>query len=279
MNTPSLLAFGAWMFAVAICRAEIGIGDGRDEVLRQLGKPTSVAKRGDHEIFLYPKGGRIELLGGKVAHVKGPLPTPHSSPATTAGGPTLPPNGSVAEKTVAPASVPQTPPRKQIEPRPTSVTSDAYNPAIAANELAKHVEKMDTAWGAAPPKQEVHSPLDALPLFLTGLLLRFGFTVAALKLAFKYWEMDAFWTGILLIAGIDMVIHAIFELLGPASGGFTTLFAVENGLPVLVMIYTVHRFCFNKRIHNAVLTAVVVKVVATLLYIFAGIAMLNIIYS
>lgn len=91
--------------------------------------------------------------------------------------------------------------------------------------------------------------------------------------------MDAFWTGILSIAGIDMVLHAGFELLGPASGGFTTLMAVENGIPALVMIYTVNRFCFNKRIQNAVLTAVAVKVLVTLLYIFAGVAMLSILFN
>jgi hypothetical protein len=274
VKISAFFALGTLMFAAAVCRAEIGTGDARDEVLRQLGKPTSIAKRGGHEIFLYPKGGRIELVDGRVVDVKGPLPTAIVSAADPLAG------ASAADgKTVASPLHAQPPPAKQSLAHPTVTTSEDYNPAIAANELAKHVEKMDTAWGTALPKQERHSPLDSLPLFLTGLLIRFAFTIVALKLAFKYWEMDAFWTGILLISGIDMTLHAAFELLGPASDGFTTLFAIENGIPGVVMIYTIHRFCFNKRIHNAVLTAAAVKVVATLLYIFAGVAVLNIVYS
>jgi hypothetical protein len=110
-------------------------------------------------------------------------------------------------------------------------------------------------------------------------LLRFLFTIVALKLAFLYWEMDAFWKGILLIAGIDVALHASFELLGRATGGFTTMMAVENGIPGLVMIYTIHRFCFNKRIQNAVLTAAAVKLVVTLCYIFAAVSALDMIFD
>jgi hypothetical protein len=138
---------------------------------------------------------------------------------------------------------------------------------------------MDNGWGTAPPIPERRSPLDALPMFITGLLLRFTFTVFALKVAFQYWEMDAFWSGIFWISGIDLILHAIFELLGPASGGFTTLVAVENGIPGLVMIYTIYRFCFNKRIQNAVLTAAAVKFVVTMCYMFAGLAMLNLVFG
>lgn len=272
MTLRATLALGTALLSALPCGAAIGIGDSRDEVMRQLGKPTSIARRGEHEIFLYPKGGRIELVGGKVSDVKGPLPT-----SATAGSADAP-----APRTPSASEGPQTKssgahqPRSQEDAPPLE---NDYNPAIAANELAKHVEKMDTAWGASPPGSDVHSPLEAWPEFLTGLLLRFTFTIVALKLAFKYWEMDAFWMGVLLIAGVDLILHAIFELLGPASGGFTTLLAVENGVPGLVMIFTIHRFCFNKRIQHAVLTAAAVKVVATMLYIFAGVAMLNLAYG
>jgi len=253
--------------------AQVGIGETREEVLRQFGKPTSVARRGTHEIFLYPKGGRIELVDGKVADVKGALPAPIAVPAalSPAKTPPAPSTEKRSEPADAAASVAKTAATKPV--------SDDYNPAVGANELAKHVEKMDTAWGASPPKEPVHSPLESIGSFLTGLVLRFGFTILALKLAFKYWEMDAFWVGILSIAGIDLALHACFELLGPATGGFTTLAPVENGVPGLALIFTVNRFCFNKRIQNAVLTAAAVKTVVTMLYVFAGLAMLHAIYG
>ncbi|MGH7943862.1 MAG: hypothetical protein ACREH8_02010 [Opitutaceae bacterium] len=263
------------MLAAIFSRAEIGIGDSRDEVLRQTGKPTSRAKRGDHEIFLYPKGGRVELIGGKVVDVKGPLPTAPAQPVETSA-PATAQNATEVPAANRQEAVAPTPPESGP---PVMATRDEYNPAEAANELAKHVEKMDTAWGVAPARQEVHSPLDSLPAFLTGLLLRFLLTIFALKLACKYWEMDAFWSGIFMIAGIDMALHAMFELLGPASGGFTTLVAVENGVPGLVMIYTIYRFCFNKRIPNALITAASVKLVVTLCHLFLAVGAMNLIFG
>jgi hypothetical protein len=114
---------------------------------------------------------------------------------------------------------------------------------------------------------------------LLGLVLRFGITITALKLAFKYWEMDAFWKGTLAIAGIDLGLHATLQLLGPITGGLTTLTALENGIPGLVLIFTINRFCFNKRLPNAVATAAAVKVVVTIFYIFAGLALLNLAFG
>ena len=266
------------MLAALCSRAEIGIGDARDDVLRQHGKPTSIARRGDHEIFLYPKGGRVEIINGKVTDVKGPLPVvDFPSEKTAVPVAAEPVRNEISETPLAAL-------QRRIAPtKPESTANvaprDAFNPAAMSEELAKQVEKMDTAWGTTPPKLDQHSPLDSVPLFLSGLLLRFTFTIGALKLAFKYWEMDAFWTGIFLIAGIDLVLHAIFALLGPASGGFTTMVAVENGLPGLVMIFTIHRFCFNKRLQNAIVTAAAVKFVVTMCYMFAGMAALNLLYS
>jgi hypothetical protein len=273
VNIRRLSAFLLVLLGNLLAAAEIGIGDTRESVLAQLGKPTSIARRGEHEIFLYPKGGRIEFVGGKVTDVKGPLPAPMVAPTEPGPPATVEP----APATDAPPKVsPKNVPVKREAPQ---TTFEDYNPSVAANELAKHVEKMDTPWGMAPPKEEVHSPLDALPEFLTGLLIRFIFTLIALKLAFKYWEMDAFWKGTFMIAGIDLAIHAIAELLAPVTHGFTTMVGVENGIAGLVLIYTIHRFCFNKRIQNAVLTAAVVKLVVTLCYIFAGVGALNMIYG
>ena len=282
VNVRAAFAFCSMLVAI-VSGAEIGIGDAREEVLRQLGKPTSIARRGDHEILLYPKGGRVELVNGKVADVKGPLPVPALPTVALAPPPaSTTPTTDPATTTTTPVSPPlvnEPPTVTSSGPTPSAIPSADYNPAVAANELAKHVEKMDTAWGMAPPKVDDHSPFDSVPEFLTGLLLRFGFTVVALKLAFKYWEMDAFWKGVFIIAGIDLALHASFELLGQATNGLTTMVAVENGIPGLVMIYTIHRFCFNKRIQNAVVTAAAVKLVVTLFYIFAGVATLNVIYG
>src|SRR5688572_29072854 len=92
------------LLVAAHCRGEIGIGDAGDDVLRQLGKPTSIARRGDHEIFLYPKGGRIEFVNGKVADVKGPLPPPLAPSPTPAPNPAPVTEPAVTEPKAAPAA-------------------------------------------------------------------------------------------------------------------------------------------------------------------------------
>jgi hypothetical protein len=276
VNLRVVPAFCTLLLATVSVGAEIGIGDARDDVLRQLGKPTATARRGVHEILIYPKGGRVEILDGKVVDVKGPLPAP------------IPEVAGVTKVESTPAPVEPGPPAEPPTPKPTKSkspppanppTHEEYNPAAMAHELGNQIEKMNSPWGDAPPKPVHHGPLDSIPMFVTGLLVRFTFTVIALKLAFKFWEMDAFWTGILLISGIDMAVHATFQLLAEVSDGLTTVLAVESGVPGLVMIFTIHRFCFNKRIQNAIITAAAVKFVVTMCYIFASMALMNSVFA
>ncbi|MCX6956352.1 MAG: hypothetical protein NTV51_29815 [Verrucomicrobia bacterium] len=272
-----LAVFAALVFASHVS-ADIVVGDTREEVLRQLGFPASVAKRGNHEYFVYPKGGRVEFLDGKVSDFKGTLP-----PAAAAPAPAPAPAKEPAAPAAAPAPVKATPtpaaPPATKAPAPADAAPPVYDASAATAALSSHIEKMDTPWGAAPAPHREHSPLDSVPEFLLGLVIRFGLTVGALKLAFKYWEMDAFWKGIFAIAGIDLALHALLGLLGPATSGLTTMSAVENGIPGVVLIFTINRFCFNKRLQNAVATAAAVKVVVTLLYIFGALAMLNLAFG
>ena len=115
------------------------------------------------------------------------------------------------------------------------------------------------------------SALDLLIL----LVFHFILTLVALKLAFKYWEMDAFWSGTFAIAGIDTAVRGLMEWLDPITGGFTTLGHVDAAVAWGVMIVTIRRFCFNKRIQDAMLTASAVKVLVTILTIFGSVALLG----
>lgn len=277
------------LLAAAAAGLAVGVGDTREDVLRELGKPASAARRGDREILVYPKGGRVELAEGRVVDVKGPLPEPIAATAAPAAVPTTPPvtaappppsTPAVAVKSspttkAAPSTAnPATPPIRKDTAETDDEEADSINPAVAANALGDQVEKMNTAWGEKLEPEPSTAHVHGLSLML-GLIIRFGITVLALKVAFKYWEMDAFWKGIFVIAGIDAALHGLFELLGPATGGFTQMHAVESGVPGLVMIYTINRFCFNKRLQNAVVTAASVKVFATLCHVFAVVALLN----
>jgi hypothetical protein len=298
VNVPRFLAVLAALLGISSAFADVTVGDTRDEALRQHGYPRSNAKRGNREYFVYPNGGRIEFADGKVVDVKGPLPViapavppptaeeiaaaPKPDPASkgkpasvVVSSPTAP-APAVANPTKPAPPPPGTAPATPAPPGESAI-SDANSKSLAA--LSDHIDKMDTAWGEAPHMPKEHNPLDSIPAFLAGLVLRFALMIGALKLAFKFWEMDAFWKGVFAIAGIDVGLHAILELLGPVSGGLTTMSAVENGIPGIVLIFTINRFCFNKRIQNAVTTASAVKIVVSLIYIFAGIAMLGLAFG
>lgn len=74
-------------------------------------------------------------------------------------------------------------------------------------------------------------------------------------------------------------VGVVLKLLGPVTGGVTTMGGVESGVAGVVLIFTINRFCFNKRLHNAVTTAAAVKVVVTLCYVFGGVALLHLVYG
>jgi len=230
----------------------------------ELGKGKS-AKRGTHEILTFPNKVRIELDDGIVTDIKGYTPAAAAvattlAPAAAAGAPAAAPPASAQPPAKTPPGGNPAPKSPHLNP------AGGYSSAAAANALGDEVAKMDTAWGPRPP-DPIHKKSVSVLELAFALVVRFGLTLLALRVAFKYWEMDAFWTGTFAIAGIDAAFHGVLEALGPASGGFTTLGPVENGIPGLLMIFTIRHFCFNKRLQNAVLTASAVKVMMTLINI------------
>jgi hypothetical protein len=255
----AILAIFAAVFAASL-RGDIANGTKRAEVVAELGKPTSAARRGNREILLYPKGVRFELENDAVVDVKGYVPPPT-------------PTVALAAKTPV-AVAPKSDDDDLSELKPSAMAAgEEYNPAIAANALGDEVAKMNTAWGTREPEPKA-PPLDWL---LTGLgvLLHFGFTIFALFVAFKYWSMDALWTGTFAIAGIDAALHGILTVLGPYTGGLTTVGGVQASLPGVVMIFTIRHFCFNKNLQDAVLTAGVVKLVVMICGLFVSGALMN----
>jgi hypothetical protein len=259
------------VFSAGFAYADLLVGSKRADVIAELGKPTSAARRGAQEILLYPKGVRIELERDVVVDLKGYIPTATAgvaTPAVTSASPATPAAAPSANSAPAPK------PAK----KPAAHEDDDFNPAVAANALGDEVAKMDTAWGSSPPpmpQKKAPSPLE----LIVGMLLRFGITIMALRVAFKYWEMDAFWKGTFAIAGIDAVVHGSLTALSPMTGGFTTLGHVDEAIAWFVMIFTIQYFCFNKRIQNALLTAVFVNVLVSIWDIFISIALRNAIFG
>ncbi|HEY9155919.1 MAG TPA: hypothetical protein VIM69_12355, partial [Opitutaceae bacterium] len=126
------------------------------------------------------------------------------------------------------------------------------------------------------------SLFDATELPFAGkvMLLAFHFavTLMAVYFAFRIWNVDALTSGIIIIALIDTVLHGVFEALGPITSGLSTMSAVENGIPGVVMIFTVRHFSFGKKIPEAVRVAAAVKVVVFAVKLIATAALLDFVF-
>lgn len=144
--------------------------------------------------------------------------------------------------------------------------------------ISREIEQME-----ATKESDAHASDedDALNFgeLLVSLVLHFGITLLALRLAFKYWEMDALWPGVLAIAGIDLASYGVLELLGPLTSGLSQMDTLQSGIGTLIMIPAIQHFCFNKQLQNAVLTALAVKVIVQLCHIFLFVLLLNALFG
>ncbi|MEO7414597.1 MAG: hypothetical protein ABIZ81_14705 [Opitutaceae bacterium] len=259
LRNLAIVALWAAVF-VAFSHADIVNGSQRAEIIAELGKPTSTARLGGREILQY-KGARFELVNDAVVDIKGYVPAPA-------------PVGALPKPTPAVIEGPKVEEAEPLDAQLSALSAGTeVNPAIAANALGDEVAKMNTAWGTLPPVPE--KPAAGWLETAVIVLLHFGFTILALSIAFKYWEMDALWTGTLAIAAIDVVLYGLLIVLGPSTGGFTSMSGVQTSVPGVVMIFTVRHFCFNKNLQNALLTTAVVKLVVMICNLFFFIALLN----
>lgn len=253
----------------------VSLGATKAQVIEELGKPLSQASGGGREILSYPKGVRLVLVDGRVESAKGILLTGEETESAEAAKPPpkTPPPASAAEEPAETkeTETPASPPAQSPTPNHPNPTSSPTGKAPAA----KPTHTFDPAAYAEPEHEAKSSP--ALPFVGVALLLGFHFvaTVIALKLAFKFWNMDSLFTGLLAIAGIDLAVHIGLELLGPVTYNLSKMPAVENGLAGFVLIFTIRHFCFNKNIADAIQTAAVVKIAVTLLKLFGAMALLN----
>lgn len=254
----------------------VSLGATKAQVIEELGKPLSQASGGGREILSYPKGVRLTLIEGRVESAKGILLTGEETEApATKTAPKIAAPAPVAEESTETADTePSTTATPQLKsPAPKNPTNQSPG---AQSIPAKPPHTFDPA-AYAEQEREPPKSTPALPVVGVVLLLGFHFiaTLLALKLAFKFWNMDALFTGLLAIGGIDLGVHVVLELLGPVTYNLSKMPAVENGLAGFVLIFTIRHFCFNKNIADAIQTAAVVKIAVMLLKLFGAMALLN----
>jgi hypothetical protein len=207
----------------------------REQIIAELGKPLSVAKLGQREIMSYPNGVRLELADNRIVSAKGII---------------------LAESLAAPLVKPEAPAPAEKDKKPRAVEKAKAEPdfeqarARRQAEMEKAVEGMEASHDAAqhPPPPKAFD----FTRFALEAGLKFLLTVAALKLACKYWGAEVFWSGILSVSAADVVVRAGMGLAGTLLLGFPSLFYADEAAGALVMVILLKKLSINHSIAQAI---------------------------
>lgn len=222
----------------------------REQVIAELGKPTSVAKLGRREIMIYPGGVRLELEEGKVVAAKGIILTDAVAEiAQPAKAATRAPAAAAPKKE---KEEDDEPPLTEKERKQQAVENAAAEKEYSESQakMMKTVEGMEAdherGQHPAPPKKF------SVIGFILGMVLKFLLTVAALKLACKYWGAEVFWDVIFIVSGADALVSGGMNLMGELLLGFPTLFSADDLVGGIVMLFLLKKLSVNHAIGQAI---------------------------
>lgn len=238
------LMTGLWLGPDA---SAVEVGTARVNVLQELGEPASAIKRGDSEVFTYRNGVKIKFKDGRVTEVSGlkPAEPAPETPATT--------EAPAAAADQEPAEPKLT---KEQAAELERMEKEAYAAdAKARAQMEKALEDLENP----PPASPVAAAAESMMMFLAGLAMKWVLTIAALKLACKYWNSEVPWTGIMLVSSVDVVIRGVIEYIGYHVLELLTLFFFDEAVAALVMVVLLRKVSINQRLALAIEVVLTVK--------------------
>jgi hypothetical protein len=241
---------------LAVAGAVVRYDMGKDEVLKELGKPTSVLVRNGREILIYPNNVRIELAQDKVVSVKG-IDIIAAEQAEQ--------NAALAaeEKAKAEAQAREEAAREaaeqkaEAEAEAKAAKEFAAADAKARAEMEKTISAMETTPSA--PTLPGREPFD-LVNFLIGLGVKWVLMLAALKLTCKYWNADVDWSGLMLAAAVDTGIRAVVLGIGEGLLGMFSVFYADEALAAIGLVLVLRKVSTNQSLQQAVTITMTSKV-------------------
>lgn len=242
----------------------------KEELLRELGKPTSILAKGGREVLIYPNNVRIELDQGKVVSVKGiDLAAAEASP------PTAPVDQPAAPADAEEATEPKLTPEQQkaqaeAEAKLEKEMADANAKADAEMEKAiTQLEDSDSQAEAMP------APAFAILDFLVELLVKWLLTLAALKLTAKYWSADIEWKGLMIAAAADTAVRAVVLGIGEGLLGMFSVFYADEALAAIVLVLVLRKVSTNQSLQQAVTITLTSKVFSIVVGSFLSVFILR----
>ncbi|MFT3782692.1 MAG: hypothetical protein QM790_11815 [Nibricoccus sp.] len=237
------LFIGVVFFLVPAFLFAAGVHEGmtRDEVEAALGRPISVMQRDNRQMLNYPKGGRVELVDGKVVDMV-------SVPVSGVPTPTKP--ADLDEVEVAPEATKAAPANSGQHPKVVAPPTESFAVDVVESDDKKPVVS-HARFGLA---------------LIVGALVRIGVVMIVLKLAFKWADVHADWSQMFLPALSDTLVRSAFDVAG------TYVFRVNNWFYINEAVaYFVLLFVLIKTTHACTLArAVAVAGAAKLMSILVG---------
>lgn len=234
----------------------------RAEVLQELGKPSSVLRRGGREILIYPNGGRIELENGKVAVVQG---------IEVREGPVAPlPDAGAAVAADAKAEAPGQKP----DPAAQAEKEAAAERAKMQAEMEKAINDMESRkYGAE------ESPRSVWGVLLAKLLVKALMMLAALKLTTKYWDFNLEWSGLAIAAGADTGVRFLLSVIGEVVLKMPSLFYADEAIAAGVLVFVLRKVSHNKSLGRAVTITMTSKVFSIVVGSMVAVVVMNALFG
>lgn len=265
--------FLRWLIALSLLVASVSAAVRYDmtkeELLRELGKPTSALTKGGREILIYPNNVRIELDQGKVVSVKGldlaaaetaaaNLPT---EPAEQKGAPAEP--AADAEPVLTP---------EQQKAQAEAEAKMEKEMAAADAEMEKTITQLEDFDGQA---ESMSARSFAILDFLVELLVKWLLMLAALKLTAKYWSADIEWKGLMIAAAADTAVRAVVIGIGEGLLGMFSVFYADEAIAAIVLVLVLRKVSTNQSLQQAVTITLTSKVFSIVVGSFLSVAILQ----
>jgi hypothetical protein len=268
-----------WVIALFLLVANLGAAVrydmSKEELVTELGKPTSILAKGGREVLMYPNNVRIEIERGKVVSVKGiDFAAAESAPATA--------TTTTKEKADEAAATDKEP---DGEPKltPAEQKAQAEAEAKAEKEMAEANAKARAEMEKAITQMEnpdtgpaiMAKPSFAISGFLIELVVKWLLMLAALKLTAKYWSVDIEWRGLMIAAAADTGVRAVVLGVGEGLMGLFSVFYADEALAAIVLVLVLRKVSTNQSLQQAITITMTSKVFSIVVGSFLSVVILR----
>jgi hypothetical protein len=268
--------FLRWLIALSLLvssvSAAVRYDMTKEELLRELGKPTSILAKGGREVLIYPHNVRIELAQGKVVSVKG---IDLAAAEAAAANPPTAPADQQAEPTDSEEEEPKLTPEQlkaqaEAEAKLEKEMAEADAKANAEIEGAiAQLENLDSQ------SEETSAPSFAILDFLVELFIKWLLMLAALKLTAKYWNADIEWKGLMIAAAADTAVRAVVLGIGEGLLGMFSVFYADEALAAIVLVMVLRKVSTNQSLQQAATITLTSKVFSIVVGSFLSVVILR----